>query len=170
MVRIAVIYGSTTGNTANAAETIASVIGDNASVIDVSTADSSTFSEPDVLILGTSTWGEGDLQDDWFAALDTLKATDLSGKHAAVFGLGDQESYAGTFVDAMRDLYDAAVEAGATMIGAVPDSGYDFQESRAVTAGRFVGLVIDEDNQPDLTGKRVEAWVNQLKDELGTSR
>ena len=31
----------------------------------------------------------------------------------------------------------------------------------------FLGLVIDEDNQDDLTDERLEAWANQIKADLG---
>jgi flavodoxin I len=166
MTKIAVLYGSMGGNTRGAGEQIANLLGDGADALDVANADGSAFSEPDVLILGTSTWGLGDLQDDWVGALDRLKAAPLSGKYVAVFGLGDQEGYPDSFVDGMRDLYDAAVEAGATMIGACPTEGFNFTGSRAVVDGKFVGLVLDEDNQSDLTPSRIEQWVQQLRQEL----
>jgi flavodoxin I len=169
MAKISVIYGSTTGNTANAAVQIAQLLGDDASAVDVKDVSAAAFTEPDVLVLGASTWGEGDLQDDWAVAIDTLKAASLAGKKVAVFGFGDQESYSDTFVDAMRDLYDAALEAGATVVGSTSNDGYVYDGSRAVVEGRFVGLVLDEENQSDLSGSRIENWVGQLKSELGIS-
>ncbi|NES97290.1 MAG: flavodoxin FldA, partial [Desertifilum sp. SIO1I2] len=42
----------------------------------------------------------------------------------------------------------------------------DFTESKAIKNGKFVGLAIDEDNQPELTEERVKAWVAQLKREF----
>jgi flavodoxin I len=169
MERATVFYGSTTGNTGSAAEAIAAALGDGAAAVDVSNADASAFNEPDLLILGTSTWGMGDLQDDWAGALDALKTVSLAGKHVAIFGLGDQMSYADTFVDGMRDLYDAAIEAGATVVGATAADGYEFSESRAVVDGKFVGLVLDDDNEAGQTDARISAWVAQLKQELGMS-
>jgi flavodoxin I len=167
MKKITVFYGSTTGNTRCVAERIARLFGDGASAVDVSDADAGPFGDPDVLVLGTSTWGLGDLQDDWMGALDALKGASLEGKHVAVFGLGDQMSYADTFVDGMRDLYDAAIEAGANVVGACATDGYEFNESRAVVDGKFVGLPLDDDNQGGETDARIEAWVTQLKHELG---
>jgi flavodoxin I len=32
--------------------------------------------------------------------------------------------------------------------------------------GKFVGLALDEDSQPELTGERISKWVSQLKSEL----
>jgi flavodoxin I len=164
-----VFYGSTTGNTGSAGEQIAKALGGNVEVRDVRGVDSSAFSEAEFLILGTSTWGVGDLQDDWIDLIDVLKRSTLSGKRVAIFGLGDQQSYPDSFVDGMRDLYDAAMEAGATMVGACATDGYDFGESRAVVEGKLVGLALDEDTQPDLTQTRIEAWVQQLQSELGAS-
>ncbi|AKJ64849.1 flavodoxin [Kiritimatiella glycovorans] len=169
MKKITVFYGSTTGNTGSAAKAIAAALGDGAEARDVSGADANAFSEPDVLVLGTSTWGVGDLQDDWVGALDALKGARLAGKKVAVFGLGDQNGFGDSFVDGMRDLYDAAIAAGGTVVGACATDGYEFSESRAVVDGQFVGLVLDDDNQAGQTDARIAAWVTQLKQELGMS-
>jgi flavodoxin I len=167
--KIVVFYGSTTGNTGTAGEQIAKHLGDGVEVRDVRGVSRSAFEEADVLILGTSTWGVGDLQDDWIDAIDELKNASLAGKSVAIFGLGDQEGYPDSFVDGMRDLYDAAVNAGATVVGVCTTDGYDFGDSRAVIDGKLIGLAIDEDNQSDLTQARIENWVNQLRNELGMS-
>jgi flavodoxin I len=36
-----------------------------------------------------------------------------------------------------------------------------------VKDGKFVGLVLDEDNQSELTDGRIKNWVAQLKQEFG---
>lgn len=163
--KIGVYYGSVMGNTSSAAEQIADLLGDGATAIDVS--GNRNFEDYDILILGTSTWGLGELQDDWLGAVDTLSGANLAGKKFAVFGMGDQESYSDTFVDGMRDLYDAAIEAGAEPVGAWNDDDYDFSESRAVEGEGMIGLALDDDNQSELTSSRIESWVEKLKDELG---
>ena len=57
---IKVIYGSTTGNTQRAAEAIAAGLGGTA----VSAADAVPDDfKADLLILGSSTWGCGELQE-----------------------------------------------------------------------------------------------------------
>jgi flavodoxin I len=167
MSKVRVVYGSTTGNTCSAAEKIARKIGDDTQVVDVAKATDAEFTGSDLLIFGTSTWGLGDIQDDWMDALPTLRGANLAGKHFAVFGLGDQSVYPDTFVDGMRDIYDAAVQAGATPIGSWSKDGYDFEESRAEIDGRFIGLVLDEENQSDLSDTRIEEWVSLLKQERG---
>ncbi len=62
----------------------------------------------------------------------------------------------------MKELYDAAQEAGATLVGAVPTDGYTFDDSDAVVDGKFVGLALDDVNEDDQTAGRIDAWVAQL--------
>ena len=85
MDKIHVIYGSTTGMTEAVAAKIADALG--AQVFNVNTDDAAAF-DAELLVLGSSTWGIGDLQDDWAARLDQVKGS-FSGKKVAVFGLGD---------------------------------------------------------------------------------
>ena len=56
---------------------------------------------------------------------------------------------------------------GGTTVGYWPTEGYDHTESKAERNGKFVGLALDEDNQPELTDDRIKAWVTQLKSEFG---
>jgi flavodoxin I len=59
-------------------------------------------------------------------------------------------------------LYAALVQAGAEIVGAWPASGYEFESSRAVVDGAFVGLVIDNLNQPLATDDRISAWLENV--------
>jgi flavodoxin I len=159
---IAIVYGSSGGNTANVAKLIQKKLGKDADLIDVAKADAGKLNGYDKLILGTSTWYEGELQDDW----DSFDkgALELGGKTVAFFGLGDQESYGGEFCNGVGTLYRLSVEKGANVVGDKNSTeGYDFEESTAVVDGQFVGLIIDEDNQSDLTESRVEKWVESIK-------
>ena len=66
MKSIGIFYGSSTGTTSDLAQKIASALGvDSANVMDVANADAAAAAKYDVLLLGSSTWGLGDLQDDW---------------------------------------------------------------------------------------------------------
>ncbi|MDL2323108.1 flavodoxin [Bacteroidales bacterium OttesenSCG-928-A17] len=164
MGKIAIIYGSTTDNTKAIAETIASKLsGNDVSVLDVSKLKAGDLDTYPNLILGTSTWGLGDLQDDWDGYLSDLKASDLSGKTIAFFGVGDSSSYPDTFVDGMGILYQAVQGKGATTIGAFPTDGYSYDESQSVVDGKFVGVALDEDNESDQTEERLNAWIESIK-------
>lgn len=162
-----IVYGSTAGNCENLAYRIADALGvDKSKVISASQFKYDAISANDNLILGSSTWGSGDLQDEWYDAIEVLKGADLSGKTVAVFGCGDSSGFGDTFCNAIGTIYEAAKEAGANVIGNVSTDGYTFDDSTAVIDGEFVGLPLDEDNESDLSEGRISAWVDQIKPAL----
>ncbi len=166
-MKIGIFYGSTTGNTANAAEALKAELqtAGEIGLHNVADISLSLMSGYDLVILGTSTWGLGEMQDDW-AGKELLAGVDLKGKKAAVFGMGDQSGFSDTYVDAMGQLAASAEKAGATLIGAWSVDGYDFSASAAVRNGMFVGLALDEDNQSGQTTERIVKWAAQLKNEM----
>ena len=166
-MKIGIFYGSTTGNTATAATQIGVELQKLGEVEVKSIVDTGlgALSNYDLLILGASTWGLGEVQDDW-DGLETLQGVDLSGKKVAVFGTGDQEGYSDTFVDAIGVLADAAEKAGGTLVGLWPTEGYEFTSSVAQRGDYFAGLALDEDNQSALTAERIKKWVAQLSEEV----
>jgi flavodoxin I len=76
--------------------------------------------------------------------------------------LGDQVGYAENFVDAFGIIYDAFLDCGAKIIGMTPNEGYDFEKSKALLDDKFVGLVLDEDNQKSLSEMRLQDWLEQI--------
>ena len=62
----------------------------------------------------------------------------------------------------MKELYDAAQAAGATLVGEVSTEGYTYDDSEAVVDGKFVGLALDEENEGDKTEARIDAWLPTL--------
>lgn len=161
---IGIFYGSNGGATEGIAEQIQKVLGLDAQLHDISETDMDQFDNYSHIIIGTSTWGDGDLQDDWDDEFADFEKVDFSGKTLAFFGLGDQEGYGDAFLDAMGTLHDAAVKSGATIVGNDwPADGYEFEESTAIQNGAFVGLALDDDNQDDLTDERIEKWVDIIK-------
>src|SRR5690554_1315994 len=167
MKSIAIIYGSSTEHTKNAAEKMAELLADyTPTLVDIYDGDEEPFLTHDVLILGVSTWGVQDLQDDWNDFYPKLEKLDLTGKSVALFGLGDASIYPSSYVDAMGILYEILAEKGVTFIGQVPTDGYDFEYSRAVVDDKFVGLPLDDDYEPELTEERIINWIEQLKPHL----
>lgn len=162
MKKTIVVYGSSTGTCESIANTIAEKLGVEA--INVSDFNADVVAENDNLILGTSTWGAGELQDDWYDGINVLKGTDLSGKTVAIFGCGDAESYSDTFCGAMKEIYDAAQ--GANILPGVSTDGYTFDDSEAVVDGKFVGLALDDVNEDDKTEERINAWLEAIKPAL----
>jgi len=167
MQKIGLFFGSDTGVTEEIAEKIQNEFGkDNLETFDVADADGSDMEGFSNIIFGASTQGVGDTQGDFEDFLDEIEATDLSGKTIAIFGLGDGDGYADTFVDAIGTIYEALEGKDCKIIGSVPTDGYDYDESTAEIDGKFVGLPIDEDNQDDLTEERIKNWVATLKGEF----
>lgn len=160
MSKTIVVYGSTTGTCESIAQTLGDQLG--AEVINVSDLTANQLAEADNIVLGTSTWGAGELQDDWYDGVNVVKSANLSGKRVALFGCGDSASYSDTFCGGMKELYDAAVAAGATVVGAVSTDGYTFDDSDAVVDGQFVGLALDDVNEDDKTSERISAWLPAL--------
>ncbi len=164
MKNLGVFYGSTTGTCEGIAQAIADKLGvAKENIIDVSKITAEKVNAFDVLILGTSTWGDGELQDDWYDGVELLKSLDLSGKTIALFGCGDSESYSDTFCDAMGVLYNDLKDSECTFIGQVPADGYSFSSSNAVIDGKFVGLALDEVNEDNMTSARLDSWIETIK-------
>ena len=164
MSKTIVIYGSSTGTCEAIAEKIGSRLG--AEVLNVQDLTADVVAANDNLILGTSTCGAGELQDDWYDGINVLKSADLSGKTIALFGCGDCESYGDTFVGGVGELYDAIKSSGAKIVGAVSTDGYTFDDSAAVVDGQFVGLPLDDVNEDDKTDGRIDAWLSQISPNL----
>lgn len=167
-MKTAIYYGSSLGNTHFVAEKIQEhwPDADCVSVADLSIPDVMNY---DFIILGTSTWGVGNLQDDFEMFVDDLLSFDLKGKTFALFGCGDQHTYPDTFCNGMGKLYHLINAKEWNIIGDWSIDGYEFSESEAVIDDRFVGLALDEDNEPDMTDVRIKQWVTELKDKLGIS-
>ena len=71
MKKIGIFYGSSTGNTEEVAFRLAKMLNVNDSdVHDVAHSAPSDLGKYDLLLLGSSTWGNGDLQDDWYDFID----------------------------------------------------------------------------------------------------
>ncbi|WP_291992427.1 flavodoxin [Candidatus Accumulibacter sp. ACC003] len=175
MAKIGIFFSSETGRTQLVAQYIAKSLGGAAaSPVNIENATLSDFLAHDALILGSPTHGSGQphgpafglCPPTWQAFLAQLAGADLSGKVVAIYGVGDQKKYPGAFVNAIAVIQDALLAGGARVVGRWPTTGYDFTASQAVDGGQFVGLALDQTNQPGLTGQRVESWLAQVRSEL----
>jgi flavodoxin I len=164
---IGIFYSTTSGATLAAAREISDALKPLESDIhDISLVSSTLLTNYDFVILGAPTMGLGELSDEWALWLETITEEQVSDKKVALFGLGDQEGYDDSFVDALGIIYDHIVALGANVIGQWPISGYTFEDSKAERDGIFVGLVIDDDTQADLTSDRISRWGAELKQQL----
>ncbi len=167
MTKIGIFYGgSLKGSTYKTAKTISDHFGENTvSLHNVNQATREDLENYNYLILGTSAWGIGEMHQDWERFIDVLAEANLDDKKVALFGLGDQIEYPESFVDGMGTVF-CRLPKKENVVGFWPTKGYSFYYSTAEMDGKFVGLAIDEDSQPELTEERITKWVEQLKKEF----
>lgn len=164
MEKVGLFYGSDTGNTEDIAIKIQKEFGvENIELFDVGEASIDDLENFSNIILGSSTWGIGEMQGDFEEFMNEVEDMNLIGKKIAIFGLGDADNYSDTFVDAIGIIYDIIKDKGCEIVGNVSTDEYNFDDSLGVKDGVFVGLPIDEDNESDKTDSRVRAWVDLLK-------
>ena len=167
MQDIGIFYGSSTGNTEDVAKQLQNELGpDITHIYDVSEASANDINKFSNIIFGASTWGIGDMQDDFETFMSEIESADLKGKKVAIFGFGDQFTYADSFVDAIGQIHEAIINKDCTIVGKTSTNGYEYDESLAEVDGLFIGLPLDEENQSDLTNQRVKLWVEQIKGEF----
>jgi len=166
MKKVGLFYGTTSGTTKKVAELIKKELGEKSvDLLDIKNIKPADVLKYDNLIFGTSAWGIGDMQDDWEYFIDDLVELDLTGKKIALFGLGDQKNYPGSFADGMGTIF-CRLPVKYQVVGFTDTKGYNYYFSSAERDGKFVGLAIDHDSQADKTPERIKKWATQLKKEL----
>lgn len=117
MAKAILIFGSTTGNTEMLANSVEKGLKEGElEVVKKNVTDASVeeLKDYDLILLGSSTWGDGELQDDFIDFYEKMKDIDLKGRKAAVFGPGDS-SY-DQFCKAVDLLAAELKECGAQII------------------------------------------------------
>ncbi|MEE2732983.1 MAG: flavodoxin [Pseudomonadota bacterium] len=171
--KIGIFFGTETGTTRLIAKKIHKLLGAEQAdkPVNVNRIQAADLLQYDALILGTPSYGVGDipglsagcLERNWEEFLAQFGQPDLAGKRIAFFGLGAQERYADRFASSLMALYTIFKDLGADMVGDWSTDGYTFEHSASVVEGRFVGLVIDQRTQGMHTEERLRSWVEQVK-------
>ncbi|MCQ6275217.1 flavodoxin [Bacillus sp. V3B] len=118
MSEMIMVFASMTGNTEEMANAIAEGIrqtGNDLEINDIIESPSASRLEKfDGILLGSYTWGEGDLPDEFLDLYEEMDEINLSGKKAVVFGSGDTayDQYAG----AVDILIEKLKERGAEIV------------------------------------------------------
>lgn len=168
--QIGLFYGSSTCYTEMAAEKIQQQIGvEKVDIFNIADEPIVTAGFYNYLILGIPTWDYGELQEDWEDIWEEIDEVSFKGKKVALYGLGDQVGYPEWFLDAMGYLHSKIIFLGGTPVGYWPAQGYEYEESKALTADKqfFVGLALDEENEFELTEPRIASWCDQILEEFG---
>lgn len=117
--QVGIFYGTSTGSTMEAADALYQAFGEDvaAEPVDIETLEPGTVASAlqahDALVVGTPTWNTGADTERSGTGWDELYYTQmpamqsvLAQKPVAVFGLGDQVSYAENYADAAGELFD----------------------------------------------------------------
>ena len=172
MKKIGLFYGPLGGSTEKVAKKVANAIGtENVDLIPAKDSKVADIEKYENVIFGLSTvgketWESDKSANDWDVFLPEVEKVDFSNKAIAMFGLGDQISYDLHFVDSLGIVANKILPKGANIVGRVDTESYDFRESLAVIDGKFIGLPVNEDFEPELTDERITSWVKGLLSEL----
>lgn len=169
--KIGLFYGSSTG----AGERVAQLIKQIIEQSELATVDLAIVSSDNLkvmenyqyLIYGCSTWNIGELQDDWALKFEELNVVNFAGRKIALYGNGDQYGYSNTFVDAIGMIGDKVASLGGEIVGFWPKDGYEFEFSKGIFDNTFMGLPLDDDNEPEKTNQRVVNWTYWVMEQFG---
>lgn len=168
MNKTGIFYSFNSTKTAKAAEKIIEAFAPDINVVPVNAEvlTEELFLSFTNIILGVPTWFDGELPNYWDEFVPALEDLNLSGKTIAIYGLGNQVEYPENFGDAVGILGELVQERGAKLVGFTSIEGYSFESSKAVIGNKFMGLILDQENQPRLTKDRISNWVNGLKSDF----
>lgn len=117
MAKAIIVFGSTMGNTEQLADEAKQGLEQGGvEVVKKNVTDASVqeLNDYDLILLGSSTWGDGELQDDFVDFYEKMKDINLEGKKAGAFGPGDS-SYP-QFCKAVDLLEEKLKECGAQIV------------------------------------------------------
>lgn len=145
MSKVLIVYGSTTGNTEMVAEQLMDCLADADPVLqDIADTKPEDLTEYDFLVIGSSTWDDGLLQQDFRDFVGDGLDIDLSGKKMAIFGLGD--TMYPDFCESANILEESFTDLGGKIV---------------VDSMRIDGFPDEPENE-----EKVEAWCEQVKAQL----
>jgi flavodoxin I len=161
MKKIGLFYGTTGGRTQGVVDEFEFNLRDNVDIYNVENGIQE-IKNYENLILVTPSYGFGELEPHWESVIEEFKKIDFSGKVVGLVGLGSQTTFGESFVGALKILYDIVTSNGGTVIGLTSTEGYNFEDCEAIIQDKFMGLVLDEENQDDLTPDRIYLWLEEI--------
>lgn len=168
MEKIGLFYGPKGGSTEKVAKRMAEFIGnDKVDLIPVKDSKAQDLEKYSNVIFGVSTigketWNGYSTASDWDKFRPELDKIDYSGKVIAMFSLGDHITYPKHFVDALGQLAEILLPHNANIVGYVNTDDYEFEESTGIYDGKFIGLPVDEDYEPEKTDQRIKKWLDDI--------
>ncbi|MCK5780269.1 MAG: flavodoxin [Psychrilyobacter sp.] len=165
MKKIGLFYGTTGGRTTGVVDEFEFNLREEAEIFNVENGIAK-LTEFENLILVTPSYGFGELEAHWEEVIEEFKTLDFTGKIVGLVGLGSQTTFGESFVGALEVLYNIVLKKGGKIIGLTSTDGYNFEECEAIVDNKFMGLVLDEENQDDMTADRIFDWLEEIKKEF----
>lgn len=166
-MKIAIVYSHKTVKTSQAAKLIKKHLEiDTVTDLDIESIAITDLKQYDLLILGVPTWFDGELPYYWDEVVSAIEDLDFKKVNVALFGNGDQKKHPENFGDAVGLLADVFKNSGASILGGFSTEGYEFESSHALRDGKFIGLILDFENQHSLNEERVKTWIKGIKNNL----
>ena len=171
MANIGIFCGTAGGTSLLVAEALAEAFGveeDDLINMEEDFDDVEQMLDYDVLFIGSSTWGQGDVHHEWVDPQLEIESEgiDFTGKTVALFGAGDCVKHGEHFCSALGKLYKTFTNAGANIVGFVDANDYKYEFSLAQMDEKLCGLAIDQHNEEDKTETRIENWISSLKEQI----
>lgn len=167
MKKTGIFYSFNTHKTAQVANKIKALLEGDPDEINVEKATDDQLMAYDNYILGVPTWFDGELPNYWDELVPAIEDMDFSGKTFAIFGNGDQKNYPENFGDGVGIMAEIIEKQSGKVIGYTDTDGYEFEQSRALRDGKFVGLLLDFENQANKNNERIKKWVKQIARQMG---
>ncbi|CAD7287367.1 flavodoxin domain-containing protein [Campylobacter suis] len=162
MAKTGIFYATGKGFTKTACEILASELG-GAEIFDIENTDVAKISRFELIILASSTYGDGELAPAWkdkLDELDELDELDFTGKKVALLGVGNRERHGDHFAESIVHFLPKIKNA--TLVGKDRSDYTGFNASLAREAnGEFIGLVLDIKGDEEYA-KRISAWAKKL--------
>ncbi len=172
MEKIGIFYAPNKGSVAKVAQIIEDEIGNKtASLHPISSTKAEDIDKYNYIIFGISTvgrnnWDSEHKDNDWDLFYSQFNKINWTNKKVAIYGLGDHINYPDNFVDAIGWLKEKLDTYKATIVGQCEAQEYQFNDSAALDGLFFVGLPLDEDNEPEKTLPRIKNWLKKLHQEF----
>jgi flavodoxin I len=166
MKKSAIFYSFNTHKTSQVANKIKELWEGQLDEINVEKVTDDQLMAYDNYILGVPTWFDGELPNYWDELVPAMEDMSFKGKTFAIFGNGDQKKYPDNFGDGVGIMAELIEQQGGKVIGHTDISDYDYEQSKAQRDNKFVGLLLDFENQSRKTNSRIKEWVKQIANQM----
>ena len=122
LMRINLVYASTSGNVEVVIETVAKVLGQSGFEIMLSRAEKTlieTIKKNKYFVFGTSTWEHGQLNPFFQALYEAMQTENFQNKEAAFVGCGDRRYEPVLFCEGIEQVQRLWLKKGGKVVGTI---------------------------------------------------